>query len=124
MENLEIKKEYNNEGETIYNHREYKIKNENNNYILRLEIDNYKIYFIISINDNIEYNYKTNMNLSTIVNKLELNPIKYNNLELILNIFDKIYENKNIIIKILNDESCNLIIKFINVFEEKKYEIK
>ena len=125
MEQIEIKKEYNKEnGETIYNHREYNIKIENNNYILRLEIDEQNIYFIISINDNIVYNYKTKMNLSTIVNKLELNQIKYSNLELILNLFDKIYENKKILININNDESCILIIKIINAFVEEKYEIK
>ena len=125
MEQIEIKKEYNKEnGETIYNHREYNIKIENNNYILRLEIDDKNIYFIISINDNIIYNYKTKMNLSTIVNKLELNQIKYSNLELILNLFDKIYENKKILININNDESCILIIKIINAFVEEKYEIK
>ena len=64
------------------------------------------------------------MNLSTIVNKLELNQIKYSNLELILNLFDKIYENKKILININNDESCILIIKIINAFVEEKYEIK
>ena len=125
MEQIEIKKEYNKEnGETIYNHREYNIKIENNNYLLRLEIDEQNIYFIISINDNIEYNYKTKMNLSNIVNKLELNQIKYSNLELILNLFDEMYKNKKILININNDESCILLIKIINAFVEEKYEIK
>ena len=39
MENVEIIKENEEEGETIYNHREYNIKNENNDYLLRLEIN-------------------------------------------------------------------------------------
>ena len=125
MEKHETKKQYKDEkNEIIYNHREYNINNDNNNYILRLEINEKKIYFIISLDDNIEYNYKTNMNLSTLVNKLELNSIKYNNFELILDIFDKIYENKDIIINILDDETCLLIINFINVLEKEKYEIK
>ena len=124
MDQIEIVKKYNKEeGETIYNHREYNIKIENNNYILRLEIDDKNIYFIISINDNIIYNYKTKMNLSTIVNKLELNQIKYSNLELILNLFDEMYKNKKILININNDESCILIIKIINANVEGKYEI-
>ena len=125
MEQIEIKKEYDKEnGETIYNHREYNINNENNNYILRLETNNRYLYFIISSNDNIEYNYKTNMNLSTIVNKLELNSIKYNNLDLILDIFDEVYKNNKLSIDILNDESCVLIINLFNVLTAKKYEIK
>ena len=118
----EIKPECNQEeGETIYNHREY-IINDNKN-ILRLEINDKYIYFIISINDNTEYNYKIKMELSTIVDKLELNSKKYNNLELILKLFDEIYQNKNIYINISNDESCILIIKFINVLKEETYQI-
>ena len=40
------------------------------------------------------------MSLSTIVNKLELNSVKYFNLELILQLFDKIYENKKLFINV------------------------
>ena len=91
----EIKSEYNHEeGETIYDHREYIIKDKDINYILRLEINEKNIIFIISINDNTEYNYKIKMELSTIVDKLELNYKKYNNLELILKLFDEIYQKK------------------------------
>ena len=120
-----MKRKFCNEnGEVIYNYREYNINNENNNYILRLETNNRYLYFIISSNDNIEYNYKTNMNLSTIVNKLELNSIKYNNLDLILDIFDEVYKNNKLSVDILNDESCVLIINLFNVLTAKKYEIK
>ena len=64
------------------------------------------------------------MNLSTIVDKLELNSKKYYNLDLILNIFDKIYENKKLTIIINKNESCTLIVNIINAFVEEKYEIK
>ena len=125
MEKIEINKEYNKEeGETIYNHREYNIKSENNNYILRLEINEQNLFFIITVNESIEYNYKTKMNLSTLIDKFELNPTKYSNLELVLCIFDKVYENKKFIINISNDESCILIIKFVNVIVEGTYEVK
>ena len=108
MEEYDIRQEYKDEGgETIYNHKEYNIKNENNDYILRLEINEKNINIIISLNNIIEYNYKTKMNLSTIVNKLELNTIKYSNLELILNIFDEIYKNNNIFIKISIKNTSN-----------------
>ena len=50
------------------------IKNdEKTKYILRLELKDKKIYLFVSLEDKIEYNYKTFMDLSTIVNKLELN---------------------------------------------------
>ena len=126
MENIEIEKEKEEEGETIYNHREYNIKDENNDYILRLEEDEKNITISISLKDNIEYNYKTKMSLLTIVNKLELNLIKYSNLELILKLFDALYENNKIIININNiEENCILLIKLPNPLEQMiKYEIK
>ena len=44
----EIKPEYNyEEGETIYDNREYIIKDKDKNNILRLEINEKKIYFIL-----------------------------------------------------------------------------
>ena len=57
MEDIEIKKDIDEEGETIYNHREYNIKEGNIDYILRLEIKEKNITIIISLNDDIEYNY-------------------------------------------------------------------
>ena len=72
----EIKPEYNyEEGETIYDNREYNINDKDKKYILRLETNEKKIYFILSIIDKTEYkyNYKINMELSTIVDILELN---------------------------------------------------
>ena len=126
MEEVEIKKENEEEGETIYNHREYNIKNENNDYLLRLEINEKNINIIISLNNNIEYNYKTQMSLSTIVDKLELNPKKYSNLELILKLFDKIFESKRLFINTNDDDKfCILLIKLMNPLEEIiNYEIK
>ena len=73
MEYNIIEKEFNEEcGETVYNDREYNIVNENDKYLLRIETTEEKIFFIITSNNSIEYNYKTNMNLLTIVNKLSL----------------------------------------------------
>ena len=129
MEEAEIRREYNDEeGETILDHREYIINHENKNYNLRLEIIEKKINIIISLNDIIEYNYKAKMSLATIVDNLGLNSKKFNDLELILKLFDKIYEKKKIFININNvngnDDSCNLIIKLVNADEENTYEIK
>ena len=62
------------------------------------------IYFIVSTEEQIGYNYKTSMDLSTIVNKLELNLVKYSNLELILKLFDKVYETKKLFINMNNNK--------------------
>ena len=107
-------------------HREFNIKIEEDEYNLRIEVDQEYIYFILSkLNEPLEYTYKNKMDLLTIVNKLELNSSKYSNLELILNIFDIIYEKNKIIIEIKDDNSCNLLIKLINIFEkEVEKEIK
>ena len=107
----------------IIDNREYYIKNIN--YNLRIEIDQKYIYFILTNNnDSLIYNYKNKMDLNSIINKLELNPCKYNNLELILKVFDILYNKNKILIKVNNDDNtCNIIIKNINLFIEE-YEIK
>ena len=124
MEEVEILKESKQEtGDSISNHREYNFKDDKNDYLLRIEIEEEKLIFILSLNDNIEYNYETKMNLSTIVNKLELNAKKYSSLDSILEIFDKIYQKNNLFINRDNDEFFTLVIKFVNVEEESKYVI-
>ena len=106
-------------------HREYNVKNNENEYILRIEIDSQYIYFIVSkLNESLEYIYKNKLDLITIVNKLELNSSKYASLESVLKIFDIVYEKNKIIINII-DDSCNLLIKLINIFEKEViFEIK
>ena len=110
----------NNHQNNIIVHREYNIINDNNEFILRLEIDHQYIYFNLSrLNESLEYIYKNKMDLITIVNKLELNALKYSNLESVLKIFDIIYEKNKILINVVDDNSCNLLIKQINIFEKE-----
>ena len=109
-----------NQDYNILDHREYNIKIENDEYNLRIEIDKEYAHFILSkIDKQVENIYKNKMDLITIVNILALNSSKYSNLELILNIFDNFYEKKKIFIKINDDNSCNLLIKIINMFEDE-----
>ena len=124
MEDYIIKKEYDSDEEKIIpEFKEYIINYENNDYILRIEGKEKDIYFILSINNNIVYNYKLNMNLLDITNKLELNSNKYSSLESILNLFDEIYKNNNISLDLTNDNYCILSIIFMNV-KEVKYQLK
>ena len=109
-----------NQDYNILDHREYNIKIENDEYNLRIEIDKEYAHFILSkIDKQVENIYKNKMDLITIVNILALNSSKYSNLELILNIFDNFYEKNKIFIKINDDNSCNLLIKIINMFEDE-----
>ena len=105
---------------TIIAHKEFNIKTEDNDFNLRIEIDHEFISFILSkLNEPLEYTYKNKMDLSTIVNKFELNTSKYSNLESVLSIFDTIYEKNKFKIDIKDDNSCNLSIKLINIFEKE-----
>ena len=104
----------------IINHREYNIKSENNVYNLKIEIDQKYIYFILTmLNENLEYIYKNKIDSLTLINKFELNPSKFSNLDLILKLLDNIYFKNQISIKINDDNSCNLLIKLTNIFNEE-----
>ena len=100
--------------------REYIIKNENKEYNLRIEVENNDIYFILyNLNESLDYNYKSKMDLLTITNKLELNPSKYQKLEIILKIFDNIYKKQKILINFIDNNTCKLIVKLLNALEEE-----
>ena len=109
----------------ILNHKEYNIKYENENYNLRIEIDNKYITFILGkLNAHVDFNYKNKYDLLSIVNTLTLNPSKHSNLNEILDIFDKVYlKNKLSILKV-DDNTISLIIKFNIIFDEVTHELK
>ena len=109
----------------ILNHKEYNIKCEDENYILRIEIDNNYINFILTkLNEIVSSNYKNKYDLLSIVNKLALNPSKHTDLNEILEIFDKVYlKNKLSILKV-DDNTVSLIIKFNIIFDEVTHELK
>ena len=109
----------------ILNHKEYNITYENENYCLRIEIDNKYITFILSkSNEPVNYNFKNKYDLLSIVNTLTLNPSKHSNLNEILDIFDKVYlKNKLSILKV-DDNTISLIIKFNIIFDEVSHELK
>ena len=121
MEEIDIEEE----GESIYAQKEYNIKEKNNKYHLRLETKGKSINIIISMDNNLEYYYKIKMSLSTIAKKLELDSKKYSNFELVLKLFDELYEHKKIFIyEDINGESCILIIKSTKALIIKDYEIR
>ena len=104
----------NNKINNFFDYREYNIKIDNNEYNLRIEINEKDIYFILSnLNESLEYIYKNKMDLLTIINKLELNPSKYSNSEIILKIFDNKSKKDQISINIIDDNSYNILIKCI-----------
>ena len=110
----------NNKINKFCNYREYNIKIDNIEYNLRIEINEKDIYFILSnLNEPLDYFYKNRMDISTIINKLELNLSIYSNSEIILKIFDNKSKKNQILIKVIDDSSYNIIIKSLNAFEEE-----
>ena len=111
--------------ENILNHKEYNIKYENDNYSLRIEIDNKYITFILAkLNESVNFNYKNKYDLLSIVNTLTLNPSKHSNLNEILDIFDKVYLKNKLSISKVDDNTISLIIKFNIIFDEVTHELK
>ena len=109
----------------ILNHKEYNIKYENDNYILRIEIDkNYISFTLTKLNEIVECNYKNKYDLISIVNKLTLNPSKHSDLNEILEIFDKVYLKNKLSISKVDDNTISLIIKFNIIFDEVTHELK
>ena len=101
----------------IIDHREYNIGN--NEYNLRIEIDKEYIYFkLTKLNQSLEYIYKNKIDFQTILQKFDLNESNHSNFE--LKIFDKINKKNKISIKINDDNSCSLILKILDYFEEEE----
>ena len=105
------------------NYREYSINKNNINYILGIEVTKeYKVNFILSeLNDAINYYYKNTTKLKLLMDKLNIKISDYLINDLIFNIFDKLYNNKKIIIFKGDEDNFNLIIE--NDFDNSKYEI-
>ncbi len=106
----------------IVDYREYNI--ENNEYNLRIEIDQQYIYFnLTKINQSLEFIYKNKMDFSNILKLLDLNTSNHSFFD--LKIFDKINKMNNISIKNNNDNSYTLYIKIFDYFQDEKLvEIK
>jgi len=104
----------------FFDYREYKFKIDNNEYNLRIEIIEKDIYFILfNLNESLDYIYKNKIDILTMINKLELIPSKYSNSEIILKIFDNKYKKNQIKVNMIDDNSCNIIIKSLNILEEE-----
>ena len=115
----------NNISNNIISHKEYNIIKDKDIYNLRIEIDKQNIYFITKkLNESLDYNYKSNLSILEFINKFELNQNKYSDNFLILNLFDKINQNNNILIDIIDDNSINIIFKYRMICEDIKIEIK
>ena len=63
MKEIEIKRENEEEDETIYELREFDVKNEAGECVLKLEMNEKDITVLVSSDNDIEYDCKTQMSL-------------------------------------------------------------
>ena len=106
-------------------YREYNIKYEKEIYNIRIEMDDSNIYFILKkLNESIDYIYKNKFKIISFINILELNQNKYSISELILKIFDKLYNKNNILIDKIDEDNINIKIKYSILYDDIEKEIK
>jgi len=109
-----------NKVENILEKKEYKLKIDNKPYIFTISHDNKFIYFIIIEQSNIPFfKYKIDYDLQNIIQDLKLNVHFYNDFNKILELLDKIYLDKKMIINYnKEDDSFNIKIKLYDYFQE------
>ena len=107
----------------IIDFKEYKIRNSNAEYYLKIEVDNKYIYFTaIQTNVIADCSYQNKYDLDAIIRLLYLLPNKYTELSQVLKFLDKAYSMNKI--SITNEESnITLLLKIPIGFEEEDYKL-
>ena len=103
--------------------KEYNIKNEKENYILKVEIEEKKyINFILKRFTSLDYIYNNSTKIGTLNEKLQLNLNHYSNLE-IIDKFDIMVKKEKIKVNINNDNKISLIFNKSKLLKSIKYEL-
>ena len=106
----------------VFIYKEYNIIKENEVYNLRLEFDQININFKLKkLDESIDYIYKNKYKITSFINKLESNPNKFTYYEMLINTFDKSYNENNILIDKINDDNIVIKIKYDDI--EKKIQL-
>ena len=101
--------------------RTYNLKSGNNTNEIRIEVISDNISFLLKNLSTLDYIYKNNINISSLVNELKLSANCISDKELLLQSFDNIYKNKKILIHFINEDNLSLKIETMlgNLFEIK-----
>ena len=101
--------------------RSYNLESGNYTNEIRIEVINDNISFLLKNLSTLDYIYKNNINISSLVNELKLSTNCISDKELLLQSFDNIYKNKKILIHIINEDNLSLKIETMlgNLFEIK-----
>ena len=102
--------------------KEYNIKNGNELYNLRIEINQNDVNFILkNLNTSLYYIYKNKIKISELIKALNIE--KNSNYNLILKTFDNIYKKNKIIINKVDDNNIKIIFEKSNIFKNIQFEI-
>ena len=99
-------------------YREYIIKNEDENYNLRIEVKQKYIFFTLKLlNNSLDYYYKKKLIISSFIEELNLTENFYYNKDIILPTLDNIYKEKKIKININanNDSIININFEYLDL---------
>lgn len=103
-------------------YKEYNIKNGNELYNLRIEINQNDVNFILkNLNTSLYYIYKNKIKISELIKALNIE--KNSNYNLILKTFDNIYKKNKIIINKVDDNNIKIIFEKSNIFKNIQFEI-
>jgi hypothetical protein len=107
----------------ILESKQFTIKTENEEYYIKIEINNKYIYFTLTLSDRIvDISYQNKYDLNAIVRLLNLIPNKYKNLSQVLKFIEKAYSMNKI--SIIQDEFNVVVsIKIPIGFEEEEYKL-
>ena len=107
----------------ILDSKEFILRNENEEYHIRIEINNKYIYFNLNLSNRIvDISYQNKYDLNAIVRLLNLIPNKYKDLNQVLKFIEKAYSMNKI--SIIQDEYNAVIgIKIPIGFEEEEYKL-
>ena len=107
----------------ILDSKEFIIKNETDEYHIKIEINNKYIYFTLALSDRIvDISYQNKYDLNAIVRLLNLIPNKYTDLSQVLKFLEKAYSMNKISI-IQEEFNAVLAIKIPIGFEEEEYKL-
>ena len=107
--------------ENILAYKEYFIKKEKDVYNLILEIDQEYFYIILKkINNSLKYSYRNKVKIMALIDELKLDQKFKTDICLLLKIFENIYRENKIIIKIKDKNNIN----YFNIFFQIKLIIE
>ena len=96
-------------------HKEYNISQDKDYYKLKIDIDKEYIYFKLKKSNNLlDYFYTNKTGIITLISMMNLEDNYKSNIDLLIKVFDKFYEEKKMMINNINND-INIIFQDSNI---------